>query len=174
MSNGCECDLARIVFISSQTYPPNFGGVAVADAACQSLATAAGLIGTYRAWLSVPGNTPALRFTHATVPYRRTDGIQIAANWTDLTDGTIANFISVDELGNPWPTAQSFTGTDSDGNLHDPMTDGHCSGWTSTSGPPWAGTGSTWKTNLEWSYDLQAGINYCSLVGNQHFYCFEQ
>ena len=51
---------------------------------------AANLPGTYMAWLSTPQANPASRFVHSTVPYRQTSGVQIADNWTDLVDGTVA------------------------------------------------------------------------------------
>jgi hypothetical protein len=64
------------VFVTSTGYPGNLGGLAGADAKCQERATAAGLGGTFKAWLSAAGtgNSAAERLTHATVPYVRVDG----------------------------------------------------------------------------------------------------
>jgi hypothetical protein len=63
-------------------------------------AAAAGLVGTYQAWICGNAGAPATRSLHATVPYRRTDGSLIANNWADLTDGSLANPINRDEFGN--------------------------------------------------------------------------
>jgi hypothetical protein len=105
------------VFVTSQTYSGNLGGLAGADAKCQQLANAAGLTGTFKAWLSdQSGNCPATRFaigfsppgpyhpkpaTTPTIqhPYVLVNGKTIANGWADLTKGSIATPIQVDERG---------------------------------------------------------------------------
>src|SRR5262249_25652885 len=48
--------------------------------------------------------------------YKRTDGVTIANNWTDLTDGALAEPLSHDEFGHEIPgTNLVWTGTASDG-----------------------------------------------------------
>src|SRR5262245_22597746 len=65
----------RLAFATSRLYPPNFGGLAVADAHCQELAQAAGLPGSYMAWLSDGlGASPSNRFLKSALPYARVDG----------------------------------------------------------------------------------------------------
>ncbi|MCA9651783.1 MAG: DUF1554 domain-containing protein [Myxococcales bacterium] len=104
-NNGCnnDCDLPfRYIFVSSQLYTGNLGGLAGADAECQTLATNAGLPGVYMAWLSTAAASPASRMTQSATPYRRPDGIQVAPNWAGLTDGTLDAPINVTEtLGSP-------------------------------------------------------------------------
>src|SRR4029077_17175057 len=64
-----------IVFVSSATYGGgNLGGLTGADPKCQSLATAAVLPGTYKAWLSDDTTSAASRLTHSTNPYVLVDG----------------------------------------------------------------------------------------------------
>jgi hypothetical protein len=105
------------VFVTSQAYNGNLGGLAGADAKCQQLANAAGLQGTFKAWLSdQSGNCPANRFaigfsppgpfhpklaTTPTLqhPYVLVNGKTVANNWADLTKGSIATPIQVDEKG---------------------------------------------------------------------------
>ena len=55
------------VFVTSETYTGNLGGVAGADDKCQALADQAGLPGVYMAWIadSVPASAPATRFFQA-------------------------------------------------------------------------------------------------------------
>lgn len=85
---------AKIVFVTSAKATANYNGLPQADTVCQKLATAAGLSGTFRAWLSNATDSPSTRFTQSTGPYKLVDGTQIADNWTDLTDGTIDNPIN--------------------------------------------------------------------------------
>ncbi len=93
------CKKVRRVFVSSQAYNGNLGGYTGADAKCQSLASSAGLKGTFQAWLTYNSYAPANRFKQATVPYVRTDGQQVAKDWSDLVDGTILRPIYLDENG---------------------------------------------------------------------------
>ena len=55
--------IPKKVFISSQTYVGNLGGLAGADQLCQRLASTAGLTGTFKAFLSSSNSTPATRWT---------------------------------------------------------------------------------------------------------------
>ena len=128
----CEDYEDKIVFVSSATYSGNLGGIAGADAKCQELASAAGLSGTYMAWLSDSATYAAERLTHSAGRYVRTDGAGIAFGWEDLIDGTIMNPINFDESGHLiGPTDYVWTGTRDDGTLIDPsMT---CANWTSGS-----------------------------------------
>ena len=89
----------RLVFASSQSYRGNLGGLAGADAKCPARADAAGLPGTYRAWLSTATESAGGRMTPSTLPYVLVNGVRVAANFADLVDGTLENPISVTEKG---------------------------------------------------------------------------
>jgi len=89
----------NLVFVSSMQFTGNLGGLTGADAKCQSLATAAGLPGTYKAWLSDTLTDVKTRVTQSTNKYVLIDGTMIAANYTALTSGTIAHAIDRDEHG---------------------------------------------------------------------------
>ncbi|MBN1944295.1 MAG: hypothetical protein JW797_01410 [Bradymonadales bacterium] len=92
-----------LVFLSSDEYYGNLGGLAAADAACQRLAEEEGLPGTYKAWLSDSQTSAADRLTHSIVPYVRVDDEVVANNWADLTDGSgLQHAISVSEGGYDW------------------------------------------------------------------------
>ena len=90
----------RVIFVSSALYTGNLGGLAGADAICNMRAQAAGLPGTYMAWLSTnqANGTPATRFTQSAQPYRKVDGVLVANNWADLIDGTLASAIDKTEI----------------------------------------------------------------------------
>ena len=176
----------KTVFVTSTTGSGSLGGVTGADAVCQARATAAGLSGTYKAWLSAGtySSSPASRFTRSlSQPYVRTDGVQIAANWAALTDGAIDAPINVNEFGATQTSPSmvySFTMTDGSNGLFGSSSedcyggDCHCSGWTSTAtqGNPIPGSAvaQVSQTNDDWT-DYSFG-NFCG--GSYGFYCFQQ
>ncbi len=60
--------------------------------------------------------SPSARFTHGTLPYVDGDGLTIANDWLDLTDGSLRSGIEVDELGglranSVWTATNSNNGT---------------------------------------------------------------
>jgi hypothetical protein len=122
------------IFITSQTWTGNFGKLAGGDAKCQAAATAAGLTGTFMAWLSDSTTSASMRLSHATVPYVMTDGTVIATSWSTLTNGTIAHPIDVTETGTTLTShIMVWTGTSElDGATL--IVDGSCSSWTSSAG----------------------------------------
>lgn len=163
--NTTACGSKR-VFVSSASYPANFGGHAGADAACQSLANTAALGGTWMAWVSDSASSPAARFIHAPAPYRRIDGTVIAANWTDLTDGTLVNGVALNEYGSS-VLAEMWTSTTAAGNF----TGTGCNDFTSnSSGAPYAYVGASDKSGYDWTAIY---LQFCDRFG-LHIYCFEQ
>jgi hypothetical protein len=182
-STGCTCGVravcvtgsctpARRVFVSSKTYDGKLGGHAGADAACQALATAANLGGTWMAWISDSTSSPNRRFSKATVAYRLLDGGLVAANWTALASGNnLGSAIDLDETG------ASLAGSTGDGSKT----------WTAT-----ATDGTTDSANCS-DFGANAAsasgeVGYCTSVTNtwtvatsaegcaamNHLYCFEQ
>ncbi|GJM14917.1 MAG: hypothetical protein DHS20C13_02440 [Thermodesulfobacteriota bacterium] len=158
------------VFVTSTSTDGDFGGLAAADTICNTLASNAGLLGTYKAWLSDDSASPSTRFTQATVPYVLVNGTQIADDWTDLTDGDIDNLLDRDELGNQIITNSVATHTDSDGAQTTGPPPSNCSNWTSTSGN-FNGVGATTVTNGNWSGN---GGTVSNCTTDHTFYCFQQ
>jgi hypothetical protein len=157
------------VFVTSTTHSGNLGGLVGADAICQARATAAGLSGTYMAWLSDNPTTPPSRFVHSTAPYRRVDGVTIANNFTDLTDGTLAAAISVTDTGaavsdpiKVW-TSTRFDGTPAPGG-------GSCDHWTDDTAIFTAVVGNATANNSTWS--AESGPTFCFEL--RRLYCFQQ
>jgi hypothetical protein len=113
---------AKRVFVSSETYTGDLGGLDGADAKCQALADAAHLGGTFKAWLSTSTVDAADRLTHSTRPYTLVDGTLIANDWTDLTTVksecipdpayghnrciVLRHLLDMTERGGPPPTVQ--------------------------------------------------------------------
>lgn len=72
---GCQ---SKTVFVTSGTYTGNLGGLTGADQECNTLAAAANLPGTYKAWLSTSNGSPSTRFVQSSVPYKLVDDTVIA------------------------------------------------------------------------------------------------
>jgi cysteine-rich repeat protein len=87
-SNMCNWE-KRLVFATSVLYDGNLGGLAGADQKCNLRAEAAGLPGTYLAWISTQAGSPLSRFVKSTVPYTLVNGTEIADDWDDLVDGSL-------------------------------------------------------------------------------------
>lgn len=171
---GCSssCRLYRHVFVTSQVFTGDLGGLDGADAKCQAAAQAGDLSGTYRAWLSSLTESALDRLVHSQIPYRLVDGKEVASDWDDLTDGTLLAGINVSELkGAPGKGAHTcmpdslsivWTGTTETGS---PVGGEYfCGGWASPSGSGYAGVAgsvdSTWTANCLAKCNDQASL-YC-------------
>ena len=160
------------VFVTSTWMNGDLGGLEGADTTCQSLASDAGLTGTYQAWLSDDTVSPDSRFFKSPDPYVRLDDKTVASNWDDLTDGSIQNPIIVTEQGETsWPSV--WTNTTFDGL---PIGNSHCEGWTTG-----VNNGKSGKIGYSpysdvpgydgWWTDAER-LNNCDL--ELALYCFEQ
>lgn len=163
MLQGCPADsAAKRMFVTSTTHTGNLGGLAGADAICGARATAAGLSGTYKAWLSSESASAASRLTHRNGPYTLIDGTVVAYGWNDLTDGTLlAAIIRTESFGN---ATDFWTGTEDNGI---PIVGGTCSGWTSTAGQGQGGTPDLDTHGWSTSFDSACSVAHALL-------CIEQ
>ena len=177
--DGCSstCKAHKVVFVSSVPYDGNMGGLPGADAKCQALATAVGLKGTFLAWLSDNTGSPSTRFTKSAIPYVRRDGVLVANNWTDLTDGAIANSIGVSELGlapgvGPEPCGNlvglTRTNTATNGGQYNAALS--CNNWSSNAANLITGGGHYFSANANWTAYVCA--QFCSW--KKPIYCVEQ
>jgi hypothetical protein len=144
------------------------GGLAGADATCTTLAGAAGLPGSYKAWLSDDTGSPATRFTRSTVPYVRVDGSVVANNWAGLTSGALLHAINRTETGGFFHTGV-WTSTKPDGTLTDGRFD--CDNWSNGTRGADGGIGVSIDTGGEWT-GLPGRI-VCS-AHTEAIYCFQQ
>jgi hypothetical protein len=169
----------KTIFVSSVAYHATLGGLSGADAKCQSLATAAGLSGTYKAWLSDDTSSAASRLSHSTGPYALVDGTVVAANWAGLTSGTLQNGISKTESGGSPPqtylfacvtnTTLAWTGTKADGTN---LVSSNCSNWNGLSGGAVLGL-PAW-TNSAWTDECEMPAAAITCEGTAVLYCIEQ
>lgn len=161
------CGGDRLVFVTSQAYTGNLGGLEGADQICNDLAIAAGIPAPFKAWLARgTDENPASRFVRSDVPYVLLDGTPVALDWDDLTDGEILSPIAVDELGATHPSGWVRSGVAIDG-TSTPAS--QCLGWTSDDVSSSGFLGRIEMTGPGWTQ--QAG-RPCSEA--YPLYCFEQ
>jgi len=165
----CAVDLSpKTVFVTNAKFNGNLGGLAGADAKCQAAANTAGLTGTYKAWVSDFTGEVVSRFAKAAGPYRLVDGTTIATDWVDLTDGTLAAPISINENGVA-VTGRAWTTTTTAGELSNSR---NCMNWTDGTGsvsPFDGGTGTSTVSGSSWTLGL---LESCSATNR--LYCFQQ
>jgi hypothetical protein len=176
--SGCDTGACatgpKTVFVTSETYTGDLGGLAGADSKCQARAKAAGLSGVYLAWLSDYSDWPAKRFSRAGSPYRLVDGSVVANDWSSLTSGTLRHAIDRTELGGapattdtPCGGASVWTNTRADGSLDNEANS--CGDWTDSIGGG-AALGLVNAQASGWTADCWGGV--CG--GHASLYCFEQ
>lgn len=152
------------VFITSTVFSGAVGGLDAADMYCQSAATAAGLAGTYRAWLS-DASSNAFDRTADVGPWYSTSDTLAFASKADLRAAPQSELL--DEVGGyPQNLAGAWTGSDAQG----AATNETCEGWTN------ATTGATATTGTGFGQDSQWGGGSTSLPCNAQapLICFQQ
>jgi len=166
--SGCVLQTA-LIFVTSTHSTGNLGGLAGADATCQSLATAAGQSGTFKAYLSDASTSVDARFVHSTRPYALVNGTVIAANYAGLTSGHVLAPIDVDETGASASPSLVWTGQSEGG-----IATTSCTSWTSSSATPTGAMLDTidtdWTVTLPVSCDLSDGL----FVDDGRLFCVQQ
>jgi hypothetical protein len=121
------------VFVTSETFNANLGGLAGGDTKCAEAATAANLAGAWTAWLSTDAEDARDRIPDA--EYRRLDEIVVAKDMDQLlfTNNDLHDApINVDEnLETVTSEPLVWTGTIFDGTA---LGSNSCNGWTVTNG----------------------------------------
>jgi hypothetical protein len=118
---------ANIAFTTSTTVTGDTGGLAGADAECQSRAEAADLSGTFRAWLYTSYDSPAVRFGAAR-GWVRPDGRPFADHPSDVELGILHYPLTLDEYGRAVSDGAVRTGAGNGGFIS-----ATCEDWTAAS-----------------------------------------
>jgi len=181
---GPNCRFAgRIVFLSSQLYTGDLGGVSGADLKCQTLAKAfdPAHAHTYRAWISDSSSEPAMTFAHgamfATTPYMLRSGVEVAASFDDLIQHGPKVGITLTDTLEVLLDWRAWTHTSHAG-IAVPD-DHHCAQWTSKAFNLKAVVGNTglspdspdlqtWTDERWWTRYEERGCNL-----KARLYCFE-
>ncbi|HRA47799.1 MAG TPA: hypothetical protein PK819_07005, partial [Thermomicrobiales bacterium] len=155
------------VFVTSTTHDGNLGGIAGGDNICQIRASAAGLPGSFRAWLSATGTDASSRFDASAGPYYLVNGTTIATDISDLIDGTLAAAIDCTESGNLFQTPV-WTATQDDGSFSGQTCSnvGELPDWSTITGR--TAVGSSMTTTTGWSF---TSIQPCA--SSYALYCFQ-
>lgn len=120
----------NIVFVTSTEHTANLGGLAGADAICAARATAAGLAGTYKAWLSTSTVSAKSRLGTAS-GWVRPDGKPVLSLISDIEKDKFFYPPALDEAGVNLGLASVRTCTDERGLLPSDPAITTCGDWTS-------------------------------------------
>ena len=152
------------VFVTSNTYNGNLGGISGADSICNTEASSSGLKRTYKAILSssLSSAFSRLNLTGKVYVFSDSETNSVVVNlgtdlWNTGSGGAdLLSSINIDTNYNvvslsPW------TGTDSDGSIT--LTGDMCQNWTSSSAAFQGQTGSTSSLNDSWIEGISSNCN---------------
>ncbi len=165
---GCTSGICKYpkIFVTNDTFNGSLDGFRGADFECMSAAAISGLGGMWKAWLSNGTVDARTRMVQSPIPYERVDGVRIANNWNDLTDGTLQNPISVNELGRQVDLLGAvWTGTDFAGVSFGP----NCDSWHNSLYTAFGESGYHNATDARWTV---YSMDHCSY--ERHLYCVQQ
>jgi hypothetical protein len=138
--------------------------VTAADADCQATASAAGLSGTFRAWIS-DATTNAYDRTADVGPWYTTRGELAFSQKSDLREGSPSTDL-LDERGNAPSADGAWSGTTTAG-----LASGSdCEGWTNASAGATGASGSALGADPSWGGDDMPA----TCEGKAALICFEQ
>jgi len=166
------------VFVTSNMYQGNLGGLAGADEKCNQEAAAGGLPGTYKAWLSDNMQSAGTRITGGLGAYIRTDELVVADSWAAFKSNNHMSPIELDQHGLPAPISEpvcganiplTWTNTNANGTTYNPMFD--CMQWSASAGP--AAFGRIDAMDSKWSLQCgQVPMATCSKLAP--LYCVQE
>lgn len=177
----------KLVFITSEAYDGNLGGVLGADYICQYHADRSVLTRgrKFKAWLSDTWSSPAFSFVRSQTPYMLTcqtgdTGGVIANNWDDLTtgDGDTPNhyldapiIYSEEGCSNSVESVSVWSNTNPDGKIRIGDRDYICKDWSYDDPLPITNglTGWNMSTIQYWTW-----LDHHPCNERKHLYCFEQ
>ena len=147
-------------------------GVACADLECADMAQAAGLAGTWKAWLCDATHQPSGTFYEATDKYVRIGGDTVATNWNALTTTDLQNTINKTELGTEY-AGWVWSNCNRDGTAYVTSNAHTCWQWTLATEGLYAAVGNSGAVSAQWSRidPLEEGI--CEQESFP-IYCFQQ
>lgn len=163
--------LGLLAFVTGATYTGALSGLTGADTSCNTAATAAGLPGTYTAWLSSSTTSALSRIPAAASGWVRVDGRPFAPSRADL-GGALTRFpLNVTESGATVSTALVWTNTGANGSSIITVPGNVCADWASSNSANTARSGSTGYTGNEWTDAGVTAVTTCNT--RQRLYCLQ-
>lgn len=175
-SDATDADAApavKRVFVTTDRFRGNMGGLAGVDEKCKAAAKRAGLPGTWIAWTSAGGTTAIARIVHEG-RYERLDGVPIALTKAQLSSGVLlAPIDRTEQNALADGDDKVWTGTRADGgafvNCQEwSRADNVISGVLGTSGE-WSAASSRWTDDTG-----QPGLAARACDYEARVYCFER
>lgn len=170
------CNSKKYAFVTSNRWNANFAGLEGADRLCQTYADRGNLPGNYKAWLSSATASPSTRFVKSTGDYIRPDQTVVANGWTDLTDGSLDNAITITEKGVTYtdgdPDVWSNTATNGTP-ISATLT---CDGWVIGNNSANGNLATATSTSTAWTangFDMACGWTVPG-TNEAKLYCFQQ
>lgn len=169
-----DCIDAKYVFVTSEAFPGDLDGVLGANAICSEVAGAANLPGVYKAWLGAGEYAPDTQFSQSQARYILPDGTTVANHFVDLTDGTLAHAIDLDEFGDPIDTGTDcnsemvWSNANSEGKT---VSSTHCFNWIVNNTSSTGSIGQPGYTDSRWA---QTSCAPRTCASKNHLYCFQQ
>ena len=176
----------KLVFITSSEGKGKLGdwtdawgatGITAGDNICRARAATSPISAVsskatkFKAWLSNSSTDAINRFAYDG-PWVRIDGVKIADNKTDLTDGSLFSSINQDESGNYLGNSYAWTGTLQSGSKIGTTGGFDCNGWTYDNADFadsfFGNGGNANDISPAWTNGIGSGCN-----GDYHLYCFE-
>lgn len=161
------------VFFTAEAFSADLGGLAGADALCQTAAREAGLGGAWAAIIS-DGDTAARDRLVVRGPIETVNGERVAQSAEDLWDGTIRVPIGVDARGERVAgQPNAWTGTDADG-ASDRRGNTFCNRW-GLDGRPLGGVeiGRGDQTDARWISLYRDGASAFACTSTAHLFCID-
>jgi hypothetical protein len=175
LSTSCRTALVRArpagkrVFITRARYNGNLGGLTGADTKCGDAATAAGVNGTFKAWLS-SSTVNAIDRIVDVGPWVDMQGTTIFASKSAITASGPATAIWYDERGMFLSSEDIWTATNSQGTYQwGVIMAPPCDEWTSSSMQAGAQVGQVGRTGGAWTSNSGTTCDQ-----NAHLLCLEQ
>ncbi|MBA2542299.1 MAG: hypothetical protein H0V17_21840 [Deltaproteobacteria bacterium] len=166
----------RYVFVTSTRFSGNLSGLEGADEKCESAASAAGLGGTFKAWLSTNSVSAANRHTRFSGPYHLVNDTVIALDFNDLIDGAIEHPIDLTENGTSAPASTACgdraVWTDTSGLGVQSVSNSHCNDWTSGDTKIFGAAGNSAAMDMRWTEDQACNSIPCNV--QSPIYCIQQ
>jgi hypothetical protein len=161
-----HASVGKKVFVTSAANG-NLGGLAGADALCQTRASAAGLANAsdFKAWLS-DSFTDAKDHITTDGPWVRIDGVKVADNKADLVDSSLITAISLTEAGTYLGGYLVWTGTGVNG----VKSANNCNNWSSGTNSFQGDGGNESRADASWT---SGWPGYDCSFGSGYIYCFE-